>query len=740
MSLLETVKRANRPGPPEHSVQLRVSCAVAVIVSVIACAAERELNLVVTVLVCVLLCVGMYFSYRTRNAPVGIVKPFLALFALGAFAWFFLTATNHAQSGNIGSVEGPLAALFAWIQVGHSFDVPARRDLTFSLAGSATLVAVAGAQALTPAFGIFVALWLGSGLWALLSIWGSMSHGGKLRPATVFTILATVVVVAFGALLVLPAPHAQSTVLFPSSAANDVSLGVGAGLTGDSGSQTEPAQPGTTSGATRVGGFLGFSNRLDTAIRASLSDQVVMRVRATMPSFFTAETFDHWNGQSWAVTSPENKVLTGGSPFVLAAPAGDAGTGKPDIQTFYLATTGPNLIFHAADARQVWFPSSELVVSRDGTIRTSLGMGPNTVYTVESLVDQPTATQLEDTSSSGQQLDTADVQRDTQLPYAYPQVKALTERVTRGKTTVYAKVEALIAWIGAHTRYSTDIPPLPSGVDAVNEFLFGNRVGYCEQISTALTVMLRTIGIPAREAVGYVPGPYDPLTDLYDVQAKDAHAWVQVWFPYYGWQSFDPTAVVPLANPSPSHVLLHDVAVVVARAPWIPVGIPLLAVLAFAYAIRVYRRRPATWPEKIARRLERIGARARSPRRAGETLTEFAARLDESNGDRSQTLVSVAKVAESAAYGGSDPPAELKLRLEKMTETSPFGRLKALTTGPRSARPTAPPRRSRRNRVTTGEGPRGVYRDGFDPKYLGRSEPVGTSTSGSAQGTGPDPR
>ena len=61
--------------------------------------------------------------------------------------------------------------------------------------------------------------------------------------------------------------------------------------------------------------------------------------------------------------------------------------------------------------------------------------------------------------------------------------------------------------------------------------------------------MLRSLGIPAREAVGYVPGPYNPITDLYEVQAKDAHAWVQVWFPGYGWQSFDPTAVVPLGQP-----------------------------------------------------------------------------------------------------------------------------------------------------------------------------------------------
>ena len=105
--------------------------------------------------------------------------------------------------------------------------------------------------------------------------------------------------------------------------------------------------------------------------------------------------------------------------------------------------------------------------------------------------------------------------------------------------------------MGTHTRYTLDIPPLRPARTRSTQFLFGSRRGYCEQISTSLAVMLRTLGIPAREATGYVPGPYDPLTDLYDVQAQDAHAWVQVWFPGYGWQSFDPTAVVPLANPQP---------------------------------------------------------------------------------------------------------------------------------------------------------------------------------------------
>jgi len=670
VSLLDTVKRANRPGPAEHSVRLRVACTAAVIVSVVACYSEHELSAPVTAIVCVLLIFGMYFSYRTRNSPLGIVKPFLAAFALGAFTWFFLTATSHAQSGNIGSVEGPLAALFAWIQVGHSFDVPARRDLTFSLAGSATLMAVGGAQALTPGFGIYVIFWLGTGLWGLFCIWGSMSHGGRLRPASIVGTLATVAVVAFGALLVLPAPHATSTILFPSSVAGDVSLGFGGALTGDSGSQSQPATAGSTSGPTRIGGFLGFSDRLDTAIRASLSNQVIMRVRASFPSFWTAETFDHWNGQSWAVTNPDNRIVGGGSPFILPVPEGDDAVGQNDIQTFYLATTGPNLVFHAGDAHQVFFPSQGLVDSRDGTIRTSLGMGPGTVYTVESIINQPTAAELEQTQTSNESLDAADAQRDTELPYPYPKVKYLAQYITADKPNVYEKVEALIAWIGAHTRYSTDIPPLPAGADAVNEFLFGNRVGYCEQISTALTVMLRTLGIPAREAVGYVPGPYDPITDLYDIQARDAHAWVQVWFPYYGWQSFDPTAVVPLANPTPTHVLLHDVAVIFARAPWVPVGIPLAVLFAAAYAFRVWRRRPATWAEKVSRKLERLGVAAHSRRQPGETLSEFASRLDAVCGDRSGTLSSVAAVAEAAAYGRNEPRPDVRAQLDATLRSS----------------------------------------------------------------------
>ena len=247
-------------------------------------------------------------------------------------------------------------------------------------------------------------------------------------------------------------------------------------------------------------------------------------------------------------------------------------------------------------------------------------------------------------------------QQAEQLPHSYPRALALARAVTAHDTTTYDKVQSLIQWIGAHTHYSENIPPLAPGADTVNEFLFGNRVGFCEQISTSLAVMLRSLGIPAREAVGYVPGGYDPITDLYQVHAEDAHAWVQVWFPAYGWQNFDPTAVVPLGPPSPGSTALHDVGAALRRIPPVP-AVALVAIGGLvAVVVRWRRRRPATWAERVARSVERAGRRAGLPRQPAETFAEYAARLDERSGPGASNWGRLAVSVEASAYGGHDPP------------------------------------------------------------------------------------
>jgi hypothetical protein len=84
-------------------------------------------------------------------------------------------------------------------------------------------------------------------------------------------------------------------------------------------------------------------------------------------------------------------------------------------------------------------------------------------------------------------------------------------------------------------------PAQATNTDAIDQFLFVDQRGVCEQYVSALVVMLRELGVPARLVAGYGSGDYNSITGYYEVRANDAHAWAEVYFPDYGWIPFDPT-------------------------------------------------------------------------------------------------------------------------------------------------------------------------------------------------------
>jgi hypothetical protein len=87
--------------------------------------------------------------------------------------------------------------------------------------------------------------------------------------------------------------------------------------------------------------------------------------------------------------------------------------------------------------------------------------------------------------------------------------------------------------------------PAGDAPDPLADFLFASRRGFCEYFASAMAVMLRTQGIPARLATGFQSGEYNPLTELWVVRASDAHSWVEAWMPGRGWSTFDPTPPDP---------------------------------------------------------------------------------------------------------------------------------------------------------------------------------------------------
>ncbi|MEJ7839874.1 MAG: transglutaminase domain-containing protein [Thermomicrobiales bacterium] len=115
----------------------------------------------------------------------------------------------------------------------------------------------------------------------------------------------------------------------------------------------------------------------------------------------------------------------------------------------------------------------------------------------------------------------------------------------------FDKAKSIEQYLRDNITYDTTVEAPPDGMEVVDYLLFENLRGYCEHYATAMTVMLRTQGIPARVASGYAPGDFDEAQGKYVYLQSNAHAWVEVYFPGYGWIPFEPTvteSIVPLGD------------------------------------------------------------------------------------------------------------------------------------------------------------------------------------------------
>ena len=127
-----------------------------------------------------------------------------------------------------------------------------------------------------------------------------------------------------------------------------------------------------------------------------------------------------------------------------------------------------------------------------------------------------------------------------QLPALDPRIPKLAADVTASSKNEYDKASAIRNYLIAHYSYTLDLSG-SHGADPLANFLFVRRAGHCEYFASAMTVMLRSIGVPARYVTGFLPGEYNDLGGDYIIRQSDAHSWVEVYFPTYGWVTFDPT-------------------------------------------------------------------------------------------------------------------------------------------------------------------------------------------------------
>ncbi|OME25489.1 transglutaminase domain-containing protein [Paenibacillus odorifer] len=163
-----------------------------------------------------------------------------------------------------------------------------------------------------------------------------------------------------------------------------------------------------------------------------------------------------------------------------------------------------------------------------------------------------------------------------QLPDLLPErVKALAEKLTASSDNRYDSATAIRDYLQNGYSYTLDTMVPPAGADFVDHFLFETKQGYCVHFATAMTVLLRSTGIPARYVQGYGPGTQqeEAMPAKYLVTQGDAHAWVEVYFAGAGWVPFDPTPGPALAAgfPAPARPAAAALAPQATRSAELPV-------------------------------------------------------------------------------------------------------------------------------------------------------------------------
>jgi transglutaminase-like putative cysteine protease len=242
------------------------------------------------------------------------------------------------------------------------------------------------------------------------------------------------------------------------------------------------------------------------------------------------------------------------------------------------------------------------------------------------------------------------------------EIAILAQQIVRaaGATTPYDKAKAIETWFIEKGRFTYTLKPptAPPGVRPLDNFLFNTQKGFCQDFSTAMNVMLRMLGIPSRQMAGFSVGVLDDKTRQHFVNAVDAHSWVEVFFPGYGWIPFEPTpdgTNTPINRPQTPDQLIPATSAgadagsrvtpneSAAAAPtsggsgggafpdiWRAVlivagGLLLLLTIAILLALRWLRAArdvPRMW-----RRLLFLGDRLKVPRHVGDTPEEFGGRL-----------------------------------------------------------------------------------------------------------------
>lgn len=393
----------------------------------------------------------------------------------------------------------------------------------------------------------------------------------------------------------------------------------------------------------------GFANSEEIVMIIRTGELPPVPSRALVQSaprhYWRSVTYDTYVGTGWVTSRILPQDIQPDTPLIPGLLRGyetlelNVDMLKPEGRLFWSGILFSADIPFRADWRTR--PQSSLFADQSSLLRADLfaAVSPARNYRAQSYVPATTVDELRAASAKYPE----ELAQYLELPGAVPdRLRQLAIEITGDKTNAYDKAKAIESYLRAYP-YDLEVPVPPADKDVVDYFLFELKRGYCDYYASAMVVLARLSGLPARFVSGYAPGSYDAPNAQYVVQEMHAHSWAEVYFPEIGWIEFEPTASQPeielpvaedrVATPtadSSAAQLLYRFRLETAISWFSPFALVLLSfVLYFTLLERwlYLRLKPETAIEKIYRRLYRLGRPlAGEPTRA-ETAYEFMQKL-----------------------------------------------------------------------------------------------------------------
>lgn len=303
----------------------------------------------------------------------------------------------------------------------------------------------------------------------------------------------------------------------------------------------------------------GFSDTVNLGAIGPIKrdPSVVMRVELPdrsdhdrSPLYLRGAAYDRYDGKSWTNQLTHRRVLPETAPMTFSlrqSPPRSSKAGPAIRQNILLEPLDTAVLFAAPFAESVTGRFLTVQADAVGALSLPYSSASRIEYSVLSRANPLLPIDLEPQSVSYAE---SFARHFLQTPVQSERIAALAKDVTKDARSHYQKAVAIEQYLSKHFRYTLDVPTMEQ-TRPIEEFLFVRKTGYCEHYATAMVVLLRSIGIPARLVTGFLATEWNEYGNYYLVRQQDAHAWVEVHLPRSGWIMMDPTPAFSEATPLP---------------------------------------------------------------------------------------------------------------------------------------------------------------------------------------------